>query len=1089
LAYTVGSASVDIVPDFKNAQLAITRFFNSKPDTYKIPVHLDIQETDSSRVEQQAERAGSRISEAMSRGAAKNDAAATRMAERAARERERVLNFAHGEALRMQAQMDKEAARNREQTEKASLAAINQAHAEALRINAQMDREAVRQQTATMKAITEAAEGAARERQRIMDEERDFAVRSARATMEVIEKVTADQEALRLKIEVDERNAIMEGRRTGGLITRAVQQEIHQNAGLIAATIAGVLALGAPAALAGATVLFGGIGAVAAFQNDQLRASWVGLWNEIKSGAVSDAGILVPTFDRMATSIGQSFQRLRPQMRDTFTELAPQIDTFTASLTRMAENALPGIFRAVQNGMPFMQGFGDFMERTGTGISAFFDRISAHAPAAGQTMRELGSSFEALLPALGELLGEGAELASVTLPVLTGSLRGLLTVLDAVGGTLPMIGAGFLAFRAVQGTGRLITGWSQSLLTAAENGGVFANAMSRSGTALATVGRAAPAVGIAMALYAAAAADSTQRTNEWTTALNEGGAAARRARDEMRGQAAVLNEAQSGLSGFAIAASGASSAVGIYADDVDNAERAQRDYLASLTPLESAQRQLDIATRNLQEVMGDENATAAELAEAKARVARAADNQARAEDDLARATKGVTEAMAEQANAARARVDAAFGYQQAVLDTAQAQADYQAALNDTEATAGEVEQALLDLNQAYADQVTRAGELAMSNLPASMDDTQRSIIGAAAELKELNALMASGVVLPPSLEQYRQQLLSIVSGADGAALAQAQLTAALGEVGASVSAIPDSKAVIITSPTTPEVLAKLQELGFTVTTLPDGTVRVEPKTQQAMDALGDLASSLAGLGITVAKPTVSLIDSPYQTIAGSVLGSLFNLGRQNPRPTVTGIDQASGIIGTILGNLGNVGRQNPRPTVSAIDAASAVIGAVQRGLGAIQSKSVTVSVNYREVNRPVTGAFAATGGAVEDVLARAPRYDGGGATYGIGGPTDDLNIIRVSPGEHVFDARDVDLMGGQAAVYAFREMLNSGAFRTPRADTGVRQMVTMGAPRLPAQPQPSTRDVRIFTSDNPKAIIRAMRAEQQQAEALAPVWP
>jgi hypothetical protein len=49
-------------------------------------------------------------------------------------------------------------------------------------------------------------------------------------------------------------------------------------------------------------------------------------------------------------------------------------------------------------------------------------------------------------------------------------------------------------------------------------------------------------------------------------------------------------------------------------------------------------------------------------------------------------------------------------------------------------------------------------------------------------------------------------------------------------------------------------------------------------------------------------------------------------------------------------------------------------------------------------------------------------------------------------------------------------------------------MVTSGAPRLASPSVPATRDVTINTADNPRAIIRALRAEQQQAAALAPAW-
>jgi len=53
-------------------------------------------------------------------------------------------------------------------------------------------------------------------------------------------------------------------------------------------------------------------------------------------------------------------------------------------------------------------------------------------------------------------------------------------------------------------------------------------------------------------------------------------------------------------------------------------------------------------------------------------------------------------------------------------------------------------------------------------------------------------------------------------------------------------------------------------------------------------------------------------------------------------------------------------------------------------------------------------------------------YAEGGAITGPGTPTSDSVLIRASTGEHMLDARDVAAMGGQHAVYAFRESLHGG---------------------------------------------------------------
>lgn len=86
---------------------------------------------------------------------------------------------------------------------------------------------------------------------------------------------------------------------------------------------------------------------------------------------------------------------------------------------------------------------------------------------------------------------------------------------------------------------------------------------------------------------------------------------------------------------------------------------------------------------------------------------------------------------------------------------------------------------------------------------------------------------------------------------------------------------------------------------------------------------------------------------------------------------------------------------------------------------------IDVRANMSDLN----GAVSGTG--------RMGTFADGGEITGSGGPRSDNQLILASPGEHVLDARDVALMGGQAAVYAFRAALNSGRATMPRyADGG-----------------------------------------------------
>lgn len=1256
MAYVVGSASVEIVPDFRNAQLAITAFFNRQANEIHIPVTPDIDKRAVDKVERQATETGNRVGQAISDAATRNvqrnlstnisreikrletdiakarkvseeatrAAAITeqRLAEMRAAGRQNTAAYAAAEeTLRRQrlraseadqilatssarllaareelfevtAREAEEAGRKAAEAQrKSDRAAIDSAHATAIRINAEYDRrvaaalkaaekQSVAAERASAKEIAaaeraaaaemrilersidqqnRAQERAARERARFAEAEAKRAARASALATRAVEKV-------KVQVEVDRQRAIKSGRDAGGLIARAMEQELKQNAGIISAVLAGVLAAGAPAAIAGASALFVGIGAVAAAQNDEIRQSWKGLWTDIKTQTQADAAVLVPVFDRMAGAIGQSFQRMRPLLRDAFTEVGPQIDSMTDSLTKAAENALPGIVAAVRNAGPVIDGLGKLMENIGTGVGEFFQILSTHAPAAGSALSSLGDAFAELLPLLADLLGTGAEVASNVLPAITAAFSVVHTALNAVSGILPTVLTGFLAFRQVQGLTRILGNWASSLATASTSGGLFAAAQGRAATALSAVGRSLPVVGAAAAGLGALFAESQEQITGWSQALNEGGEAARQARADMAEYDTVMEGLQGGFADAILNATGFAGILDLVANDTDEARTKNQEYLASLTPLETAQRDLDIATRALAKGQDDQGLSASELAGLQGQVARASARVAAAQADLEMATRGVTEAMIAQVEQSRAQVDSSFAYEKALNDLEDAQKGYDDAVSEFGANSEEAQRAALDLAMAYRDVGAAASDKAIDALPAAMDEQQKAIVGAAAELDYYHGLLEQGVDLPPELDEHVAYLESVVAGADQAAIAQGGLIAALGEVGIAAEAIPNEKAVQVDA-LTDEAIAQLEDLGFKVREQPDGSFKIIAETDEAQNNMSRVADVLRGLDGAVATPVIDLddknlkvktegalaslrtvakqttkpiLDADGNPIAGQVgkaRGILVDLDRQRPRPpldadggpvakklgtALTGLRNfaaqrptpplnadgapASSKVGKALGELANFGRQRPTPVLGANDSASGIIGRVLGLIGSIPaSRTTTITTIMRTVYETVGNIPffpGATGGAIEAGAIwnkqNIPtfKYDIGGAVVGRGTGIDDLvpaagpfgaAQYRLGNGEHVLDARDVALMGGQAGVYAFREMLNSGKIGSIGADDSI-QRVVANTIATPAPVQSGIRDVTILTQDNPAAIIRAVRAEQQQQAALQAIW-
>lgn len=1268
MAYIVGSASVEIVPDFRQAQLAITAWFAKQQNELRVPVRPDISQETTRLVEKQAQDTGNRVGKAISDGVerstnrnmlsplarqitkleadiekqqtrTKETTDALRVAQLRLEEARRAGNRSASSMLALENAVERaqnrvnETSRNsvrlteqlrdaRRQLELETVAAAKQsaeAVAEATRketearetelrrsqerigaalakdiekaialrkkefddqvkLGEQMAREIernldqrrkARERDAalslqeTMRSIEREVSEKMKARERSAKDAEKYAEREARASLKALDDAIREGNREKIQIEIDKRQAILEGRTTGGLVARAIHQEVRQNAGLITAAVTGALLVGGPLISSAAVGMFGAIGAAGAFQSNQLRSTWVGTFEEIKTNGIADTAALIPAFERMAGSIGNSFERMRPQLRGIFEELPDQIDIFSVSLAQATENMIPGFLRAIQSGRPIVSGFGDLLEQTGTGLTDFLDNITDRAPAAGQSLGYLGGTMGELLPLLGELLGEGAELGTIVLPVLNASLGGMRTVVESLGGSLPMLATGFLAFRTIQGSARFVTQLSQALLNVAPNLGVFTERMtgsaaagervmsgtSRAAGAVASFGRALPAVGVAVGGVAMIMADAKMEIDGFANAFITGGAAAAKARNDLADEGAWTT-IKTGIAGIFDADmwQGASTAE----LRMKNTREAVQELEASMSPLELAQSRLAYWTNELAYRMDDESASAEDVAIAQRKVAEYSARTTAEQEKLERATRGVTEAMVEQADQARARVDSEYGYQQAVLDTQDASmkvAEAQKALNEARAggNADEIaaaemglKQALLDSNSALGAQVDMAKERAMSNLPAALDDEQKAILGYKAAYDELNAIMALGIPLPPELEQYRQYLGGIIEQADGAKLAQAQLVAAIGEVGFAVSAIPGTKTVKIEAPTD-ELITRLKDLGFQVNELPDGSIEVKAVTEEAKGNLGNLSALLTNLDGTIAtpgvevqgtaqtseevnrntrelqilggqrpNPVVDMDNQPFNGKRDGVMADILNMGRQRPTPTVDGDPHPfQGVFAGVMSQLGIVASQRPNPTITATDWASNVARGVKSAIDSIVDKTVVITSINRVVNQVVnqfpslTGWNNAVGGAVEDIPRRNAlhpvyKFGMGGAIVGRGSAKDDLvpafgpnpfAQYRVANGEHILDGLDVALLGGQAGVYAFRDMLKAGAFQSPQQDTGIRSMVATAPVQQQAASAPSTppRAVHLYTPDVP-AAIRELKAQEHQDAVLASPW-
>lgn len=118
----------------------------------------------------------------------------------------------------------------------------------------------------------------------------------------------------------------------------------------------------------------------------------------------------------------------------------------------------------------------------------------------------------------------------------------------------------------------------------------------------------------------------------------------------------------------------------------------------------------------------------------------------------------------------------------------------------------------------------------------------------------------------------------------------------------------------------------------------------------------------------------------------------------------------------------------------------AKLNGIRQGVDAIRDyKEVAIHVKYTESGTAVRDRAGDAGLAGASYQA----FASGGAVNGSGAKGVDSIRSVLAPGEHVLSDSDVDAMGGQAAVYAFRNQLHNGG-------GGVRPMYAAPAPAAPA---------------------------------------
>lgn len=187
----------------------------------------------------------------------------------------------------------------------------------------------------------------------------------------------------------------------------------------------------------------------------------------------------------------------------------------------------------------------------------------------------------------------------------------------------------------------------------------------------------------------------------------------------------------------------------------------------------------------------------------------------------------------------------------------QAGRDNAAAMDGVAAARISVLQAMANETDAYGNNIHTQEELqgVLSETYTQLYDNAFAMTGNA---DAANALAREALGIPKEvnidtwMSDYAKQMAEGTTGAIATTGSEVEdLSIRLGGLHEKIQATPN-KEIIITEPMSPEVIAGLETLGYIVTTLPDGTVRV---SETGTDATGQKIDNMAG------KKRISNIDA------------------------------------------------------------------------------------------------------------------------------------------------------------------------------------------------------------------------------------